>query len=39
MKKAEKKAQKLGIDAVAQAQGGVKVRTTIKAGGTNAIKW
>jgi hypothetical protein len=35
MKKAQKKAQKLGVNAVAHARGGIKVRSTIKAG----IKW
>lgn len=40
MKNAKKKVQKLGVDAVAQARGGIKVRTTIKAGDKwSPIKW
>ncbi len=40
MKKAEKKAQKLGVDAVAQTRGGVKIRATIKAGSSiKLMKW
>jgi hypothetical protein len=40
MTKAAKKAQKLGADAVAQKRGGIKVRSTIKAGDKwSPIKW
>ncbi len=34
MTKNEKKAQKLDIDAVAQLRGGVKVKTSLRAGST-----